>query len=217
VLQNDLSLGVPAGAAVSLSLGLTPAARGSLSATQLNGTSVADLKSQISLLTLTPANTAADHCVDLDILGQPVASSAGGCASATLLSNQLSSASVTPTPAARNAPIRVQALASYSQTATASSQPSVFSILVQNCAATGGCHLSGNSDPGVNWVVTPGSADTTYGSVTANITPGSPTANNFYTAACISGFPGMARVFGSENTTPCHILYQWVLEGAPND
>ena len=216
-LQNDLSLGVPAGAAVSLTLGLTPAARGSLSATQLNGTSVADLKSQISLLTFTPANTAADHCVDLDILGQAVVPGAGGCASATLLSNQLSSASVTPTPAARNAPIRVQALASYSQVATASSQPSVFSILVQNCAATGGCHLSGNSNAGVNWVVTPGSADTTYGSVRVNITAGSPTANNFYTAACISGYPGMARVFGSENTTPCHILYQWVLEGAPND
>jgi len=68
----------------------------------------------------------------------------------------------------------------------------------------------------VNWLVTTADAGATYTSANTNITPGAPSASTFYTAACVSGFSTMARVF-QPNSPQCHILYQWVLEGAANN
>lgn len=215
-LKDDLSIDEPANAQVGLTVSVAPASRGTLSATQLNGTSVADLKNQIATsLRFIPNPAAGNHCVDLDILGESLAPSAGGCANAALLSNQLSSGGSTSTP--KQAPIEIQALASYNQTASGSSQPSVFGILNQggSCASSG-CHLSTSHSALVNWLVTTGDASATYTSAKTNITPGSPSASTFYTAACISGFNTMARVF-NPNSPQCHILYQWVLEGAANN
>jgi len=215
-LKDNLSIGVPADAQVSLTVSVAPTSRGTLSTTQLNGTSVADLRNQIATsLMFIPNPAAANHCVDLDILGQSLASSAGGCANAALLSNQLSSGGNTSTQL--QAPVQVQALASYNQTASGSSQPSVFGILTQSgSCASAGCHLSTNHSGLVNWLVTTADAGATYTSAKTNITSGSPSASSFYTAACISGFNTMARVF-NPNSPQCHILYQWVLEGAANN
>jgi hypothetical protein len=214
VLQDDLSLGVPANSAVSLTLSLAPASRGTLSATQLDGTSLADLRAKISALRFTPAPGVADHCVNLDVHGQPIAAGLGVCTDTANVSNQLSSPSVTPTPAARIAPVKVQALASYSQAASPT-QKSAYTIMTESCAS---CHVSGNAN--VTWFVTPsgtpGYLDDTLTSARTNITPGSPAASLFYTAACETQFGTMPRTF-APGDPQCHILYQWILEGAPKD
>jgi cytochrome c5 len=220
VLQDDMSLGVPANSAVSLSLSLAPSARGTLSATQLDGTSVADLRSKISALRFTPAPAAVDHCVNLDVHGQPLAAGLGVCTDAANVSNQLSSPVVTPTPAARIAPVKVQAVASYSQAASPT-QESVYAVMTETgSCANGGCHQLGNAGTGATWFVTgsgtAGYLDDTFTSARTNIVPGSPDTSLFYTAACQTGFGTMVRAF-APGSAQCHILYQWILEGAPKD
>jgi hypothetical protein len=232
VLQDDMSLGVPANASVSLSLSLTPAsaARGALSSTLLNGTSVADLRSKISALRFTPASAAASHCVNLDALGHSLAAGAGVCSTTAAISNQLSSPSVPVTPAAAIAPVVVRALASFSQPASPT-QESVYAIMTETgSCADSGCHLKGSAGVGATWFVTPnpnnGSTtylDETYVSATQTLlvtTPlvvsGSPELSALYTIACRDGFGTMVQKFAI-TTSQCRILYQWILEGAPKD
>jgi len=232
VLQDDMSLGVPANAAVNLSLSLTPAsaARGALSATVVNGTSVADLRSKISALRFTPASAPASHCVNLDALGHALAAGAGVCSSTADISNQLTSPSVPTPPPASIAPVVVRALASYSQAASPT-QESIYAIMTETAScASSGCHLKGSAGVGATWFVTPnpndGSTtylDETYASATQTllsgtrlVVSGSPEQSTLYTIACRDGFGTMVAKY-SLTDPQCHILYQWILEGAPKD
>ena len=230
-LQNNMTLGVPANAAVTLTLSLTPAtaSRGTLSATVLNGTSVADLRNQISALQFAPTAAAASHCVNLDALGSSLGSGVGVCPSTADISNQLTSPSDTSTPTTGVAPVTVRALASFSQAASPS-QESIYAIMTEtNSCATSGCHLSGHLGTGATWSVTPNpndgsttyldntytSATTTQVSGTPLVVPGNPLGSLLYTAPCRDGYlsPNMVQLYAI--TAPqCHILYQWILEGA---
>ncbi len=97
--------------------------------------------------------------------------------------------------------------------------------------ATSGCHLKGSGGVGATWFVTPnpnnGSTtylDETYVSATQTlivttplVVPGSPEQSVLYTAPCRDGFGiGMVQTFAI-TSSQCHILYQWILEGAPKD
>ena len=96
--------------------------------------------------------------------------------------------------------------------------------------ATSGCHLKGSAGVGATWFVTPnpndGSTtylDETYVSATQTlltgtplVVPGSPEQSTFYTIPCRDGFGTMVRQY-SLTDPQCHILYQWILEGAPKD
>jgi hypothetical protein len=235
-LQNDMTLGVPADAAVGLALSLTPAtaARGALSATSLTGTSVADLRTKISALTFTPKSDATSHCVNLDVLGNPLAAGAAGvCASTANVSNTLTSGGTTS--ATGTAPVTVRALASFSQAASPT-QESIYAIMTETgSCATGGCHLKTNPStmPAVLWFVTAnpnnGSTtylDDTYTSATQTVIgtppnaiplviPGDPLGSLLYTVPCRDGYNGNAMLPVYSITDPqCHILYQWILEGA---
>jgi hypothetical protein len=229
-----MTLGVPADAAVSLALSLTPAtaSRGTLSATTLTGTSVADLRSKISALTFTPISAAPSHCVNLDVLGNALVAGTGVCASTADVSNVLTSG--TTTSGTGVAPVKVRALASFSQAASLA-QESIYAIMTEmNSCATNGCHLLGHGGTGTVgaiWFVTPKPTDPndtsttylddTFTSATQTqlngvplVVPGNPGASKLYTAACDGGFDMMAQYFTSINSSQCHILYQWILEGA---
>jgi hypothetical protein len=230
-LQDNMTLGVPANAAVSLALSLTPAtaSRGVLSASTLTGTSVLDLRNQISALRFTPDSTAVHHCVNLDVLGNSLAAATGVCTSTADISNQLTSPADSSTPLTGIAPVTVRALASFSQAASPS-QESIYAIMTETSScATSGCHLSGHTGTGATWSVTPnpndGSTtylDSTYNSATSTqvsgtplVVPGDPLGSLLYTAPCRDGYqsPNMIKVYAI--TAPqCHILYQWILEGA---
>jgi hypothetical protein len=226
-----MTLGVPANAAVSLALSLTPAtaSAGVLSASTLTGTSVLDLRNQISALRFTPDSTAAHHCVNLDVLGNSLAAATGVCSSTADVTNQLTSPSDSSTPLTGIAPVTVRALASFSQAASPS-QKSIYAIMTEmNSCATSGCHLSGHGGTGATWFVTPnpndGSTtylDNTYSSATLTqvsstplVVPGDPLGSLLYTAPCRDGYqsPNMVKLY-SITDSQCHILYQWILEGA---
>ncbi|HUI60563.1 MAG TPA: hypothetical protein VLX90_10085, partial [Steroidobacteraceae bacterium] len=223
-LQNSLTLNVPSSADVKLTLAnLTT---GSLSSLVLSGSSPANLLSQVANLTYTPPA----GCVTADITG---AALSGDCPAATItFTDQLSSTTVTPTPAAGTVKLTIQALTSFSQTSTgAPAQPSIYAILSTSPTATGndgktcsasGCHAVGS---GHVWEYTPSSTagyiNTTYNSLISLVSPGDPQGSLFYTVPCRdgSGLPApnnMAKEF-DETSQQCQVIYQWIMEGAPND
>jgi mono/diheme cytochrome c family protein len=122
--------------------------------------------------------------------------------------------------------VDIRALTSYSRPA-ANGQSPVYGILNASCGGSS-CH---NPTTGTNvWTLDTASAQNTYtdvcgasqncttpkaGATSAIIVPGRPDMSTFYQAPCF-GVTGMLPVFGPGDTR-CKIIYQWILEGAPND
>jgi hypothetical protein len=129
--------------------------------------------------------------------------------------------------------VDIRALTSYNR-AAANGQSSVYSILNASCGAASGCHTpsGGNTTSGNTWTLDLASAQNTYADIcgasqnctapkvgtrsgTAIIVPGRPDMSTFYEAACFGlGTMGFRYHPGD---TQCQIIYQWILEGAPND
>jgi len=127
----------------------------------------------------------------------------------------------------------IRALTSYNRPA-GNGQSSIYSIVKVSCGGTSGCHTpsSGNTTSGNTWTLDVASAQNTYADVcgdaqnciapkvgntshSAIIVPGRPDMSTFYEAPCF-GVTGMAAAFGP-GSPQCQIIYQWILEGAPND
>ncbi|MDB6104163.1 MAG: hypothetical protein JWO52_4162, partial [Gammaproteobacteria bacterium] len=127
--------------------------------------------------------------------------------------------------------VDIRALVSFNRPQTGVTNTKVFEVLTSSC---GGCHNSPTSN---SWEVAT-DAPGTYtsicgGTVTCDAPPpaitdpnakivvrGDPDNSPFYTAACL----GTDTLMNAVNTTPlsvtsveCQTIYQWILEGAPND
>lgn len=154
-----------------------------------------------------------------------LAAGTGVCASTADISNQLTSPSDPSAPTTGVAPVKVRALASFSQPASPT-QESVYAIMTEpGSCATSNCHLNGSGGMGATWFVSvPSMGSTylgdTYTSATTTqlggqplVVPGDPANSQLYTIACRDGFGTMLRQY-SITDPQCHILYQWILEGA---
>jgi hypothetical protein len=224
-LTSSLVLDVPSTADVTLKL--TSLSTGTLSSTQLNGTSPSNLLSLVSGLTYTPGA----HCVNLDANGNALSAAVNGCTTVPSFQDTLSSTTVSPTPAAGTVTVNLQALASYNGAPSrAPAQKSVYSMLTENgtvagttseSCATSGCHTGAGNGTALYWTYTASDPATTYTSIMSQVVPGSPTTSPFYTAPCLPGAAGgrtgvMVQMF-DPGSAECQIIYQWILEGAPRD
>jgi hypothetical protein len=215
-LQSALTLNVPSSAAVTLAFGALSSGTGSLSANPLSGTS-ASLLSQVGALTYAPPS----GFVTCDLNGHDLATGATACSSLVSFTDTLSSSGYADSNSSVS--IDVQALTSFSRTDnSAPSQQTVYSILSTpglggNTCSNSSCHASGGSGSGF-WTY---SADpnATYTSIQGSglILSGNPGSSLFYTAPCEGALaPTMPQVF-DPTSAQCQILFQWILEGAPND
>ena len=221
-LQSDLTLNVPSSAAVTLAFGPLPSGTGSLSANALSG-DPSSLLSQVGSLTYAPPS----GFVTCDVNGNDLATGTGTCTSAVSSTDTLSSSGFSSSSATVS--VDVQALTSFSRTdQRAPSQLDVYSGVLATCDNSG-CHAGGGGGGTAIWSYDSGSNTNTYNSIlsavgsgsTSIIVPGSPDSSQFYLAPCTSTDTaaqglGMYQVFAS-SSSECQILFQWILEGAPND
>lgn len=221
-LQSDLNLNVPSSTTVTLTFGALPSGTGSLSANPLSG-SPSSLLSQVGTLSYIPPS----GFVTCDVNGDDLATGAGTCTNAVSFNDTLSASGYTDSSA--KVKIDVQALTSFSRSdAGAPSQPNIYSGVLATCNSSG-CHQSGGGGGAAIWSYDSGSVSNTYNSIisavgsgsTNIVIPGSPGSSQLYLAPCTSTDTaaqglGMSQVF-VPNSSECQILFQWILEGAPND
>jgi hypothetical protein len=206
-----------------------------LSANPLQGTP-ATIQSQVASLNYAPL----PGCVTLDVTKAAVTS----CTGRVSISDSLTASSVPTPPAAGTIHIDVQALASFGKTSS-SAPTSVFGIISSTCSGAA-CHSAGGTGS-TFWSYTPavpGDQAATTAAIAATfasiqcgsknppntgtcqhdlISAPTPASSDFYTAVCGTAAPPLVATmssvsfYGQPTSPQCQIIYQWILEGAPND
>ena len=221
-LQNDLTLNVPGSTTVTLAFGALPSGTGSLSANPLSG-NPSSLGGQVASLTYGPPS----GFVTCDVNGKDLATGGSTCSSSVSFTDTLSASGYATSNSTVS--IDVQALTSFSRSdQRAPSQLDIYSGVLASCNSAG-CHASGQGGGTAIWSYYSGSESNTYNSIinaigsgsTNIVIPGSPGSSQLYLAPCTSTDTaaqglGMSQVF-LPNSSACQVLFQWILEGAPND
>ncbi|HEV2443194.1 MAG TPA: hypothetical protein VGT07_11780 [Steroidobacteraceae bacterium] len=221
-LQSDVTLNVPSSLTVNLAFGALASGTGSLSSSSLSG-NPSSLDSQIGTLTYAPPSA----FVTCDLNGDDLSTGTGTCTNSVSFTDTLSASGYANSGSTVS--IDVQALTSFSRSDhRAPSQLNIYSGVLATCNSSG-CHASGGGGGTAIWSYDSGSEGNTYTSIidavgsgsTNVVVPGSPNASQFYLAPCTSTDTaaqglGMYQVF-TTNSAQCQILFQWILEGAPND